>query len=244
MPTAALIHMEGASKRFDAVEALRDLTLQVPAGCCYALLGPNGAGKTTTLNLLLGFLQADAGQVCINGVDVAREPDRARQSIAYIPEQVQLYPRLSGLENLEFFQGLSGLQADRQALRDCLLQAGLQEAAHDRPSHEYSKGMRQKVGIAIALARQAPVMLLDEPTSGLDPHAAWELHQKLGQLTDQGVAVLMATHDLLRAREVAHRIGILVAGQLQAELAAATLSGTDLEQAYLEAIGLPGKLAS
>lgn len=233
----AALELLGLRKRFGDHEALTGLDLKVPTGTCYALLGPNGAGKTTTLNILLGFIAADAGTARVDGVDVLAEPARARTRIAYIPEQVQLYPRLSGFENLEYFHGL-GSREDTAAerLRDCLRQAGLAEAAWDRRVAGYSKGMRQKVGIAIALARRAPVMLLDEPTSGLDPQAAWELNNSLRRLAEQGVTMLMATHDLFRAREVASRIGILVNGRLQQEIDPADVAGPELEACYLKEV--------
>ncbi|MCC5888165.1 MAG: ABC transporter ATP-binding protein [Gammaproteobacteria bacterium] len=235
--SAAALELIGLRKRFGDHEALAGLDLVVPAGSCYALLGPNGAGKTTTLNILLGFIQADAGTARVDGVDVQAEPARARTRIAYIPEQVQLYPRLSGFENLEYFHALGSSEAASAGLlRDCLQQAGLAEADWDRRVAGYSKGMRQKVGIAIALARRAPVMLLDEPTSGLDPQAAWELNNSLRSLAEQGVTMLMATHDLFRAREVASRIGILVNGRLQQEIDPAQVAGPELETRYLQEV--------
>ncbi len=233
----SVLELIGLRKRFGDHQALEGLDLKVPAGSCYALLGPNGAGKTTTLNILLGFIEADAGTARVDGVDVQANPAKARTRIAYIPEQVQLYPRLSGFENLEYFHGLGSSEAEPAArLRDCLNQAGLAEGDCDRRVAGYSKGMRQKVGIAIALARRAPVMLLDEPTSGLDPQAAWELNNSLRSLAKQGVTMLMATHDLFRAREVASRIGILVNGCLQQEIDPAEVAGPELEARYLQEV--------
>ena len=233
----AALELCGLRKRFGDHEALAGLDLTVSAGSCYALLGPNGAGKTTTLNILLGFVEPDAGTARVDGVDVRAEPARARTRIAYIPEQVQLYPRLSGLENLEYFHGLGSSEAASSSmLRDCLRQAGLEEVAWDRRVAGYSKGMRQKVGIAVALARRAPVMLLDEPTSGLDPQAAWELNNSLRSLAEQGVTMLMATHDLFRAREVATRIGILVNGRLQHEIDPVEVAAPELEARYLQEV--------
>jgi ABC-2 type transport system ATP-binding protein len=235
-----MIRINDLHKRYDERPALRGLNLTVAPGEVYALLGPNGAGKTTTINTLLGFEQPDSGSAMVNGVDVSRDTLRARRQIAYIPEQVQLYPRLSGVENLDYFHRLSDTgYLSGSALRACLLDAGLQEEALNRRVSAYSKGMRQKVGIAIAMARQAPVMLLDEPTSGLDPQAAWEFGQSLHQLAGRGVAILMATHDLFRAREIANRVGILKAGTLIADMDAAALAASDLEQVYLQQIRQP-----
>lgn len=233
----AALELRGLRKRFGEHEALKGLDLSVPRGGCYALLGPNGAGKTTTLSILLGFIKPDAGRACVDGVDVQADPARARSRMAYIPEQVQLYPRLSGYENLEYFHALGSAEpTPRERLCDCLRQAGLAEAAWGRRVAGYSKGMRQKVGIAVALARRAPVMLLDEPTSGLDPQAAWELNNSLLALAEQGVTLLMATHDLFRAREVASRIGILIEGQLQQEIDPAAVGGAELQERYLQEV--------
>ena len=229
-----MIVLQQVGKRFDDQVALASLDLQVGTGEVYALLGANGAGKSTTLNLLLGFLRADSGSVRVDGIDPASAPGEARARIAYLPEQVALYPTLSGAENLGYFAALAGHPLQTGELGELLSRAGLPAEAHDRPLAGYSKGMRQKVGIAIALAKQAKVLLLDEPLSGLDPAAANEVTRLLRQVADGGVAVLLATHDLFRARQVADRVGILRRGEKRAELDARTLDGAQLEALYLQ----------
>lgn len=221
------------SKNYGDVAALRSLDLKVDAGEIYCLLGANGAGKTTTINILLGFVTPSSGQALVGGVEVARDAAGARRLLAYIPETVTLYGSLSGLENLQYFARLSGQKHDKAALHDFLQRAGLAPEAHDRPLKGYSKGMRQKVGVAIALAKRAQALLLDEPTSGLDPKASNEFSELILQLAGDGAAILMATHDLFRAKETGSRIGIMREGRLQAEYAAADISHTELEQAYL-----------
>jgi ABC-2 type transport system ATP-binding protein len=222
------------SKRYGDVVALDDLDLHIAAGEVFCLLGPNGAGKTTLINLLLGFVAPSGGDAFIGGVSVAERPQETRRRCGYIPEQVQLYPSLTGLENLEFFCELGG---DRHYamddLRGFLTDAGLERAAADRRVSNYSKGMRQKVGIAIALAKRADVLLLDEPTSGLDPHASNEFAGLLGMLAARGCAVLMTTHDLFRAKASGSRVGILYQGRLVATFAAAEVEGHELEDVYL-----------
>lgn len=229
-----VLAMTGVQKRFGARVALERLDLTLPAGQVFALLGPNGAGKTTTINLILGFLKADAGHVEVCGVDAALEPLRARQHIAYIPEQVALYPAMSGLDNLRYFTTLAGLTLDHAHLRALLTEAGLAEEAQQRRAGAYSKGMRQKVGIAIAMARSAKLLLLDEPTSGLDPSASAEFSGVVRAAAARGTAVLMATHDLYRIKELADRVGVLHRGRIVEDIDPAALDHVALEQLYME----------
>ncbi|MDH0867921.1 ABC transporter ATP-binding protein [Mitsuaria sp. GD03876] len=219
-------------RRGDRV-TLDALDLRVPSGCVYALLGGNGAGKTTTLNALLGFVPAASGQALVDGIDASRDPQAARARIAYLPENVALYPYLSGIENLRYFCALAGLRIDAARARALLAEAGLAGDAQPRRVGGYSKGMRQKVGLAIARAREARAMLLDEPTSGLDPAAANEFARSVLAARDAGLAVLMATHDLFNALQVADRIGILREGRLVAELDARDVAHDELERIYL-----------
>lgn len=229
-----VLAMTGVQKRFGASVALERLDLTLPAGQVFALLGPNGAGKTTTINLILGFLKADGGRVEVCGVDAALEPLRARQHIAYIPEQVALYPAMSGLDNLRYFTTLAGLTLDHARLRSLLTEAGLAEEAQLRRAGSYSKGMRQKVGIAIAMARSAKLLLLDEPTSGLDPSASAEFSGVVRAAAARGTAVLMATHDLYRIKELADRVGVLHRGRIVEDIDPAALDHVALEQLYME----------
>jgi ABC-2 type transport system ATP-binding protein len=225
----------GLSKSYEGRAALHELDLTVAPGEVFCLLGANGAGKTTTIHLFLSFVEPTSGQARIAGVDVHRQPAEAKRHVAYIPEQVSLYPQLTGYENLEYFATLAGV-ADRgeDRLVALLREAGLPpDAARQRVS-TYSKGMRQRVGIAIAVAKNARALLLDEPTSGLDPKAANELHELVVTLSRGGAAVLMATHDIFRAKESGTRVGIMKHGRLVATLATHDVGHTDLERLYLE----------
>ena len=228
-----MLEARNLSKSFGAVNALSDLNLSVREGEILCLLGANGAGKTTTINLFLGFLEPSAGAALIDGVAAHRDPAGTKARLGYIPEQVALYPQLSGLENLDYFLRLAGVRAKKTELLQSLEGAGLERAAAGRKAGTYSKGMRQKVGIAVALAKKAPVLLLDEPLSGLDPAAANGLCGSLRQLRDSGRAILMATHDVFRAKEVGTRIGIMKGGRLVDQLAADTLDAREIEQVYL-----------
>ncbi|HPH20218.1 MAG TPA: ATP-binding cassette domain-containing protein, partial [Haliscomenobacter sp.] len=164
---------------------------------------------------------------------------KIKQRIGYIPENVMLYPELSGLQNLAYLSQLSGKKYNKTELSHFLQQASLQAEAIHQPVAQYSKGMRQKVGIALALAKKASALFLDEPTSGLDPLASNEFSNLLQQLSQGGVSILMVTHDLFRAKEVANRIGIMKAGQLVEVLDAATVSHSELERIYVETISAP-----
>ena len=204
----------------EVILALKGVSMQIPEGGCVALLGANGAGKTTTLSLLLGFVRPRSGQVRVQGVDPVTAPAQARALIAYIPENVALYEHLSARENVAYLLELAGQPAAAGAIGQALSAAGLDAAAHDRRVSGFSKGMRQKVAIALALARRVPALLLDEPTSGLDPQATAEFSRLLMQLRGQGVAILMVTHDLLGAADVADRMGFIAGGRLVEEVAA------------------------
>ena len=230
-----LLEARGLSKNYGANRAVDSLDLAIAPGEVYCLLGPNGAGKTTTINLFLGFVAPSGGQALVSGLDVSRHDRETKQRLAYIPEQVMLYRNLSGLENLEYFAALGGKGAlGRERLTEILVEAGLERDAVGRRVSEYSKGMRQKVGIAIAIAKEADVLLLDEPTSGLDPKAANEFSALVERLRNRGVAVLMATHDLFRAKETGTRVGIMRYGRLVTELSTDEIGHADLERIYLE----------
>lgn len=223
------------TKNYNGHAALDALDLRVGAGEVFCLLGANGAGKTTTINLFLNFIEPTKGKALIKGLDVTREPRETKKYLAYIPEQVQLYRNLSGLENLEYFSALAGKDDyGRDELLAFFREVDLPNGAAEKRVSTYSKGMRQKVGIAIALAKRAEVLLLDEPTSGLDPKASNEFSELLKKLSAGGCAVLMATHDLFRAKESGTRVGIMKHGKLVAELSTDELGHTDLERVYLE----------
>jgi ABC-2 type transport system ATP-binding protein len=222
------------TKSYNGSKALDDLNLSIGAGEIFCLLGANGAGKTTTINLFLNFIPPTSGAAKINGMDVTEQPLATKRFLAYIPEQVMLYRNLSGLENLEYFTSLAGEKYERNALRGFLNEAGLPAEAADRRVGTYSKGMRQKVGIAIAIAKKAKALLLDEPTSGLDPKAANEFSELLKKMSGSGAAILMATHDLFRAKETGTRVGIMKHGKLVAEHRTEEIGHADLERIYLQ----------
>jgi len=222
-----------ARKTYGDVVALDGLELSVGAGEAVCLLGANGAGKSTTMNLFLGFIAPDTGTVHVGGLSPTEEPEATRRQIAYIPENVALYPALSGLENLRYFDELCGHERDEAFLVAQLEEAGLTREQIDRPVAGYSKGMRQKVGLAIAFAKEAKALLLDEPMSGLDPKAASEFTARVGRFREAGCAVLIATHDIFRAKECASRIGIMRSGRLVELIEAGDVDAREIERIYL-----------
>lgn len=222
-------------KQYGDHMALRNLNLSLSAGEIFCLLGQNGAGKTTTINIFLGLLKPTSGQALIDGVSVG-DRQRLAQDLAYIPEIVQLYGDLSGVDNLDFFSRLAGYRYSQSELRGFLNRVHLPEQAHDKRLSHYSKGMSQKVGIAIALAKRAKYILMDEPTSGLDPMASVEFAHLCKALGTEGVGILMATHDIFNAVNIGSRIGIMRQGELIYEADTTSISAQELQDLYIKTI--------
>lgn len=217
---------------YGAAPVLRELSLRVARGEIYALLGGNGAGKSTTLNTFLGFARPQAGSVRVCGIDVGADALAARGQLAYVPENVALYEHLDARENLEYFLRLAGSDFSAAGIDEALGAVRLDPSAWQRRLGGYSKGMRQKVAIALAVARQVPVLLLDEPTTGLDPQATSEFNTLLQTLRARGSAIFMVTHDLLGAAEVADRIGFLDRGHIGHEFTASGAERYDVRDLY------------
>lgn len=221
----------------DGILALDHVSFTIAPGHIYAMLGGNGAGKTTTINLFLNFIDPTEGEARINGIVTHREPLKAKASVAFVSENVMLYPNFTALQNLDYFTRLAGKHRhSKDEYREVLLRVGLHEEAHNKRLKEFSKGMRQKCGIAIAILKDAPAILLDEPTSGLDPQAGFEFIKLLASLRDQGKSILMSTHDIFRAKEIADTIGIMNNGRLVMQQSAGELAGKDMEELYMKYI--------
>jgi len=224
------------TKRYeDGLLALDTVNFEIRPGEVYCLLGANGAGKTTTINLFLNFIEPTSGQALLNGIDCARTPLEAKKHVSYVSENVMLYGNFTARQNLDFFAQLAGRRKmTREDYYMVMRRVGLPERAFEQRLKEFSKGMRQKLGIAIALVKDAPAILLDEPTAGLDPKAAAEFLELLKKLRAQGKAVLMSTHDIFRTKEIADRVGILKEGRLVMERSREELLLEDLERLYLD----------
>jgi len=204
------------SKRYeDGNLALDALNLNIEEGEIFCLLGANGAGKTTTINLFLNFIEPTNGTAKINNIDVTQDPLEAKKFVSYVSENVMLYSNFTARQNLDFFAKLGGkTNLTKDDYYMVFRRVGLQEDAFERKLKKFSKGMRQKVGLSIAIIKDATNILLDEPTSGLDPKAATEFMNILKELQIQKKSILMCTHDIFRAKELADRVGIIKEGRL------------------------------
>jgi ABC-2 type transport system ATP-binding protein len=210
-------------------EVLSGVSFGVDASEVYALLGGNGAGKSTTLLSFLGFLTPLSGSVRVNNQDVSTDIAAARKVISYLPESASLYEHLNARENIHYFLQLADVLATENDIDAALDQVSLAAEARGQKLQSYSKGMRQKVAIALAILRDSDILLLDEPTSGLDPSAIDELHQIVRSLADKGKTILMVTHDVYGACQVADKIGLLRNGALVGEFTANDESGINTE---------------
>jgi len=219
----------------DGLLALDHLNFEVKEGEIFCLLGANGAGKTTTINLFLNFIEPTEGQALINGIDSAKDPLEAKRYVSFVSENVMLYGNFSARQNLDYFAKLG--EKDNLTKDDyynSMNKVGLQEEAFEMKVKNFSKGMRQKLGIAIAITKDAPNVLLDEPTSGLDPKAGSEFMKTLADLKQEGKAVFMSTHDIFRAKAIADRVGIMKEGKLVMLRTREEFLSENLEQIYLE----------
>jgi ABC-2 type transport system ATP-binding protein len=196
-------------RRFERVVAVEAIDLEVPAGHCYALLGPNGAGKTTTVRMLCALISPSSGSARVAGCDVGKDDERLRARIGILTEVPGLYERLTAVENLTFFARVHGMDARvaRPRIETLLRDLDLWERRDDRVAN-YSKGMKQKLAVIRALLHDPEVLFLDEPSSGLDPEAAFELRQRILDLKRRGKTILLTTHRLEEAQQLADSVGI------------------------------------
>jgi ABC-2 type transport system ATP-binding protein len=205
------------TKRYGDKPAVRDLSFAVNGGEIFGFLGPNGAGKTTTIKMIVGLLRPTAGTVKVAGYDVVQQPIQAKAACGYVPDEPNLYAKLTGRELLRFVGDLYNLERAAGARRsEELLQIlGLGEVADDT-TDSYSHGMRQKLSLAAALVHDPKVLILDEPTVGLDPKSARLIKDILRQMANRGAAVMLSTHILEIAQNMCDRIGIIDQGTLVA----------------------------
>ncbi|MFC1735575.1 ABC transporter ATP-binding protein [Candidatus Hydrogenedentota bacterium] len=234
--TSDVLELINLKKVFDNnVVAVDGISLSVKPGEIFCTLGGNGAGKTTIMMMILGFTEPTEGTARICGVDIRKDPLEAKKHVAYVSENVQLYGNFTGMQNLDFFTKLAGRKrVPQEEFEQVLKRVGLSKDAHRRRVKGYSKGMRQRLGIAIAIMKQAEVILLDEPTSGLDPKGGVEFLRLLNELRKENKAIFMTTHDIFRAKEIADRIGIQKEGHMIKILDREEVQREDLNDIYLK----------
>jgi ABC-2 type transport system ATP-binding protein len=210
-----VIELQNVTKQFGDLTAVNDLNLAVEEGEIYGFLGPNGAGKTTTINMILDFVRPTSGTVEVLGWSAQNDGVEIRKNIGVLPEGFGLYHRLTGRQHVEFAIDSKRVNASEDA-GELLERVGLADAA-DRKAGEYSSGMSQRLGLAMALVGEPEILILDEPTSGLDPNGARELREIVREEVDRGATVFFSSHILGQVEAVCDRVGILRDGRMVAE---------------------------
>jgi ABC-2 type transport system ATP-binding protein len=202
-------------KRFDEVQAVDGVTFSVAEGEIFGFLGPNGAGKSTTINMLTGLARPDSGGIRVGGVDCVRSPRTAQSLIGVVPDESNLYPELTGFENLCFCAALYGLgKKERQTRARELLETFALAKAADRKFGGYSKGMKRKLAIAAGVIHRPPILFLDEPTTGIDLASVRQIRQLIADLNRGGTTIFLTTHYIEEAERLCGRIAFIVAGRI------------------------------
>lgn len=217
--TEAIIQLKNLTKKYDEQYAVNDLSLTINKGEIFGLLGPNGAGKTTTILMILGLSEPTSGKVTVCGIDSTRNPIGVKKRVGYLPDNVGFYTHMTGLENLMYTAQLNGIYGEKAEKRafDLLEKVNLLDAAHKKTG-KYSRGMRQRLGLADVLIKNPEVIILDEPTLGIDPEGVRELLKLIKQLSkEEKITVLLSSHQLHQVQQICDRVGIFVKGKLLAE---------------------------
>ncbi len=242
-----VIEATGLTKKYGDFTAVDHLDLRVRSGEVFGLLGPNGAGKTTTILMILGLTEPTAGQVRVLGMDPSRQPLSVKANVGYLPEEVGFYEELTTRENLSYIARLNGLSSDetRSRIDAALERVGLTGAA-EQPVATLSHGMRQRLGVAEVLIKRPRLIILDEPTQGLDPERTREFLQIISGLKEEGITILLSSHQLHQVQAVCDRVGLFHQGRMVLEGAVSDLAQQVLGGGYrilVEAVGPEKQLA-
>ncbi len=231
-----MLEAKNLTKRYeDGLLALDHLNLKVEPGEIFCMFGANGAGKTTAINLFLGFIPPTEGTAIIEGVDVVKEPLKSKEYVSFVSENVMLYGNFTAYQNLDYFSKLAGRRnLTKNEYAQVMKRVGLQEEAFNMRTKNFSKGMRQKLGIAVAILKDAPNLILDEPTSGLDPRSGQEFLDLILELRDKGKSIFISSHDIFRAKYIADRVGFMMQGKLVMMKTSEELKGEDLNKLYVD----------
>jgi ABC-2 type transport system ATP-binding protein len=218
MDKQIVVEAKDLTKNYDGVTVVDHLNLHVTENEIFGLLGPNGAGKTTTILMLLGLTEPTSGTAHVSGFNSTREPLKVKRQVGYMPEKVGFYDNLSARKNLDFIAELNNINYNEsQKQIDQLLQAvGLIESA-DMPVGKFSRGMKQRLGVADVLIKKPKVAIFDEPTAGLDPEGISQIIDMIGGLPQMGTTVIMCSHRLYEVQKICHSVGILAKGKMVAE---------------------------
>ena len=210
-----VIDVQGLTKRYGRAAAVDDISFTVGKGEIFGLLGPNGAGKTTTILMMLGLTDVTAGHVSVMGHDPVREPLQVKRLVGYLPDTVGFYDHMTAVDNLRYTAALIGIPDGERDKRiaAALERVGLNDVGQKRVG-AYSRGMRQRLGLAEILMKDVAIAILDEPTSGLDPHATAELLDMIRTLKRDGVAVLVSSHLLERVQSICDRVALFNSGKI------------------------------
>jgi len=215
----AIIELEGITKKYEDLYAVDHLSLKIYKGEIFGLLGPNGAGKTTTILMLLGLSEPTSGRVTVCGIDSTRNPTEVKRRVGYLPDNLGFYQNMTGRENLLYTAELNGIPRDEAEKRadDLLKKVNLQDAA-DKKTGKYSRGMKQRLGLADVLMKKPEVIILDEPTLGIDPEGVRDFLRLIRELNkNENLTVLLSSHHLHQVQQICDRVGIFVKGKLLAE---------------------------
>jgi len=246
---SAVIEAGGLTKRYGRFPAVDGIDLTVDKGEVFGLLGPNGSGKTTTILLLLGLTEPTAGTIRILGLDPLRRPLEVKRKVGYLPDQIGFYDHLTARENIAYTARLSGLVAAeaKKRIAAALDRVRLTDVA-DRPVATFSRGMRQRLGLAEMLVRQAEIAILDEPTSGLDPQSTQELLELIRELASEGVTIVLSSHLLGMMQTICDRVALFRKGRIGLvgrviDLTSNVLGGTHVVEVEADGVDLPAVLA-
>jgi len=244
----SVIETRGLTKRYGRFVAVDHIDLEIGKGEVFGLLGPNGSGKTTTILLLLGLTEPSEGSVRVNGLDPLRQPLAVKSSVGYLPDQVGFYDNLSARENLAYSARLMGLESAEAAKRigDALARVRLEDVA-DKRVGAYSRGMRQRLGLAEVIMKRAEIAILDEPTGGLDPQSTQELLDLIETLAGEGMTIVLSSHLLAMVQTVCHRVALFNHGKIGlvgkvSDLTANVLGGTHVVEVEAEGVDLAAAL--
>ncbi len=249
-PPDPVIAADGLTKRYGEASAVDNISFKIRKGEVFGLLGPNGAGKTTTILMMLGLTEISSGRISVLGYDPARQPLQVKRRVGYLPDSVGFYDHLTAMENLAYTAKLMGLSLKERTERiaEALKRVRLSDVAHKRVA-TFSRGMRQRLGLAEIIVKRAEIAILDEPTSGLDPQSTLEFLELIRELKAEGTTVLLSSHLLDQVQRICDRVALFQSGHIAlmgsvAELSVQVLGAGFVVEVEAEGTGIARRLAT